>query len=136
MKRGVAPLLWIFGVIFALIPLVFDYQHERLANPAASWISVVLHGELLLVALAILGDAIARACVSDDNRLRRAILALGSFLVACLVINEAVQIREAVERFPQLDLGSYLAARIASDSLWGFGFAVILSLATLVVVED
>jgi len=134
-SKWVIFLLWIFGVVLAVIPLVFDYMHQRFAEQP-SWVSVIMHGELLLIALALLGDTIGRAATSDDEPRLRIPLLLGSFIVALVVVYDIGEIRSRVADLLKVDENSRVGLIILGDSRLYFLASLFLSFATVVGLEE
>jgi apolipoprotein N-acyltransferase len=134
-SRAIIFLLWTFGVVLAVIPLVFDYMHQRFGEQP-SWISVIMHGELLLIALAILGDTIGRAATSDDEPMLRFPLLLGSIIVAFIVVYDIGEIRSRVADLAKVDENSLVGTIIVVDSWRYFLASLFLSFATVVGLEE
>jgi hypothetical protein len=127
--------LWVFGVALALLPLGLDYIHQRFAE-SPSWLSVIVHGELLLVSVAILADAIARAAASDDEGLPKTLLLLGSVLVVACMIFDLGEIRARIGDATKIATDSGLATIIQNDSIGGFIASMVMSGFTILILED
>jgi hypothetical protein len=134
-SKTIVFLLWIFGVVLAVIPLVFDFMHQRFGEEP-SWVSVIMHGELLLIALALLGDTIGRAATSDDEPILRVPILLASVVVAIIVVYDIGEIRSRVADLVKVDENSRVGLIIMGDSQLYFLASLLLSFATVMGLEE
>lgn len=95
-----------------------------------------MHGELLLIALALLGDTIGRAATSDDDPGLRIPLLLGSIVVAFLVVYDVGEIRSRVADLIKVNETSTVGLIILGDSRLYFIASLLLSFATVVGLEE
>ena len=77
----------VFSVLFSLLPLLANYSAHRIARHAIDLKSLLLHGELLLIAVGLTGAAIGEILGSDmGDRLGQLKLcsAGGNFLIVVM----------------------------------------------------
>jgi len=145
--------LWLFGVVFALLPIGANYVNGSLDHNAPGWIDLLAGGELFLISSAIAADAVFKALRGGDEFRGLRIFTGG----CCLLVVAATSLyfgriaysdqerRAAIEAAIRAnDLG--LALRyvssgmdrlvIAGHSFWLFVFAVISALCVIIIEED
>jgi len=57
--KGKLVTAWLFGVILALIPLLFDPVHRTTERHPPQLLSLIIHGEVLIIAVALLVDTLS-----------------------------------------------------------------------------
>ena len=149
--------LWLFGVVFALLPIGVTYVNGRLVGRAPGWIELLAGGELFLIAGAVAADAVFKA-LRGGSHFRGLRILSGAW---CLLVAVATSLYfgriadahyldekrrallEAAVRAKDLALAkNYIASSgldhhaIAEHSLWLFIFAVIAGLSVIIVEED
>jgi hypothetical protein len=59
--------LWLFGVVFALLPIGASYVNGRLDDNPPGWVDLLAGGELFLISSAIAADAVFKALRGGDE---------------------------------------------------------------------
>jgi hypothetical protein len=95
--KGKLVIAWLFGVTLALIPLLFDPVHRTTERHPPQLLSLIIHGEVLIIAVALLVDTFVRAAASDDARLRRFVLTGACGITLLLLGYDTADVRTTVE---------------------------------------
>ena len=142
--------LWAGGLLFALCPLIFDWTHRLFQENPPPLVSLIIHGELLIIAVAIVADTFVRAVASDDSKPVRIPLIVGCPIVLVTFGFCAGDLRGVVETTEKALAAkalaekvlatsvteTFLASRVQIVSLVAFAISMILSLAAAMILED
>jgi hypothetical protein len=146
--------LWLFGVVFSLLPIGATYVNGLLDSKSLSWIELLSEGELFLIAGALAADAIFTALRGGAaHRIFRVVTGAWCLLVVVAtsfyfgrIAYTQQDIRASLEAAVRKgDLGSALHFLdnpglnrhvVAQHSLWCFALAVVAALCVIIVEED
>lgn len=112
---------FIFSVLIALLPIVFAYWHIATDGKHPNWASIVAHGELMLVSVALAADAIGELIGRGAAKPLKKILAGGGCTIT--VISASFYFADVSSKPPvdlelvlRTSLGIFLLTVIASAS--------------------
>jgi hypothetical protein len=127
--------MWLAGIVLAVLPLVFDYAHRAFGS-APSWLLTIIHGELILIAVAILADVLVRVLASDDSWGIRLPLGLVSLVVFGFLVYMVGEIRPRTEDVQAALSDSRLVWIVKNNSWWGFLSSVVIGFVATISLED
>ena len=132
--RKMRVILWAAAIIFACCPLGFDLINWLFDEHPPPLLTIIMHGEVLIIAVAIIADTFVRAAGSDDNHRLRMPLMAGCPIVLVLMGYAAGMMRLMVET---KSLSSeFVVSRIQIGSAITLAIALILSLTAAITLED
>jgi hypothetical protein len=94
--KGKLFVLWIAGLLFALCPLIFDWIHRLYERNAPPLVSLIIHGEVVIISVARIADTFVRTVKSSDTKRHRLPLMIGCPIALLLLGFDAGQLRETV----------------------------------------
>lgn len=126
---------WIFlGIVVALAPVLASWGDGILiANDHFHFEDLVDQGELLIVTAAILGAALAELLAHEVKREFRHFRTVAGLLAGVLLLGAAVWFAEIQASLR--DRAALNLHRVAVDSLWLFGFAVVIGASCVAVAQ-
>jgi hypothetical protein len=146
--------LWLFGILFALLPIAAVYVNGRIDGNPPGWIDLLSGGELFLISSAVAADAVFKA-LHGGVKFRGPRIFVGA---CCLLAVAATsiyfgriayseylhqQLLESAIRAQNLKLALHQInypgmdrTVVAEHSLWLFGFSLICALGVIMVEED
>jgi hypothetical protein len=120
-----------FGVLVALIPILFAAVNAFLKGHNVDWSSLLSHGELLLITVGICAGALGEL-LSTRTRSEALDLVLGGFATIIVIVASYIfsNISSSIIAGERLDKGL-----IMELSLWSFSAGFIISLTCISIKE-
>lgn len=130
---GFTLLKWsLFGVVFAVLPIIFNLAHALTRRDDISFAALLSHGELLLVSVAVAAASVGELFGARREAFRRTrmILVAASMILICLASGWFADIAAGIRAGEDLD-----DQLIAIGSLVMFIFATISGACCVLVAE-
>ena len=126
---------WIFlGILVALAPVLASWGDGILvANDHFHFEGLFEQGELLIVSAAILGAAVAELLAHEVKRELRHARTIAGLMAGAILVGAAIwfaEIQASIRDHAALHLH-----RVSVDSLWLFGFAVVIGASCVAVAQ-